>query len=334
MTSNHQPSPVSVLIATRGLASTIRNAVESVLKCNPLEVIVITMKPLTEASLPNDGRIRVILKPDAKLSEQRNFGVRASSGSIVAFTDDDCTVKADWMSSAMDQFANEKVGVVGGPGLTHPSDPPLARCSGAVLASLLGTYTSSSRYTVRPRRAREADERNLSTCNLFFRRSALAAVGLFSPDQVPCDESELIQRIKAAGLAVLYEPRCVVYHHRRPLFRPFLKQIKWYAFGRAVFTLRYPKEFRAIIAAPSLLVVATLLTPILYFQSPLAFRFLLAGFGVYLAIALLCAVRSTVASRLSLRYVGAVWGGIVAMHYCYGLCFLLNLGKMFRVFHR
>jgi GT2 family glycosyltransferase len=325
-----QAASVSILLPTQGRAATLGDAVESILKCNPLEVIVIAMQQISAASLPTDNRVKIIVKSGVKLSEARNIGIQVSSGSIIGFTDDDCTVKNDWISSALDQFANEKVAVVGGPGLTHPSDPLLAKCSGAVLASRFGTYTSSSRYSVRSQKLRNADERNLSTCNLFFRRSALASVGLFETQQPACEENDLIQRIRAAGFTTVYAPLCIVNHHRRPLFRPFLKQIGFYAYGRAVFTFREPKEFRPIIAAPSLLVLTTLLLPILYVQSSPVFLFLAGGYILYLTLSALSAIESTISCHLNLRYSAIVWLGIVLMHYWYGASFLLSLGKILR----
>jgi len=287
-----------VIIPTRGNTATIHEAVASVLKCEILEVLVISKTEIQIGSLAREGSVKVIVAPDLNISQARNLGILRSAGDIVAFTDDDCTVKEDWLSSPLTHFEDERVAVVGEPGLTNPDDPDLAKCAGAV----------------------------------FFRRSTLEHVGFFESTQYPCEENELIERIRAAGYKVLYAPSCIVYHHRRPLFRPFLRQISFYAVGRAVFTVRNPRNFRPIVAAPSTLFLSTILFPILYTFSISSFILMGAIHILYLMFVSIGALVSTLTNRLRLRFAPIICIGIILMHYCYGISFIRGLFEAIRRF--
>ena len=269
--------------------------------------------------------MKLIVAPDAGLSEARNLGISESSGDIVAFTDDDCTVPYDWLLRALEVFRDSGVAVVGGPGVTHPGDNWRSKCSGAVLSTRLGTSTSAYRYSVISDHAKSAGEKQLSTCNLFFRKSVLDEVGYFHANLQPCEENELIERIRSVGRLVLYVPTCFVYHHRRPLFVPFLRQIWNYAKGRAVFVLRWPKFLRPVCLVPSIIVLLTLALPIVSIMS-LRLTVALAGLLTFYLLAMaFAAVTSTAKNRLKLRLSPLVFMGIVTMHFCYGFSFLVGL---------
>lgn len=217
--------------------------------------------------------------------------------------------------------------VVGGPGITHPTDTPLCKCAGAALESIAGTYSSSSRYSPRHGGIREVGEQNLSTCNIFLRRSTLQAVGYFDRTIYPCEENELIWRIKARGYRVLYAPNCVVFHHRRPIFRQFLSQISSYAKGRATLTRKYPRSLRLTTVASSMLLLLILALPFTYFTTKTLFYTLATVMVAYLTITFLASLQSTRTDRLNLRYQPLVWFTILLMHLCYGATFLVALGK-------
>ncbi len=316
---------VSAVIVTTGLTPFLWDAVNSVLKCDPFEVIVVSRAEVDDP--PNLRNVKIKVAPGLNISAARNLAISLSRGEILAFTDDDCTVDEDWLTRGTAYFQDERIAMVGGPGVTHPDDPVMSKCAGAVLASRVGTLSSSYRYFAGSAKVFEAKEVNVSACNLFLRRAVLQAIGYFDEVVQPCEENELIERIRSSGGKCLYSSECVVYHHRRPLLRPFLKQISFYAYGRALFVVRQPKRFRFVNAAPSVLVITTLLSPFLWVALPSIIPFLLAGSVAYLTVSLLGAAMSALKSGLPRRHVATVWLGIMAMHYCYGAAFLLGLGK-------
>ena len=314
---------VSVVIPTTGNNKTISEAIMSVLRNQVLEVIVVS-KTEIEILPVRESNVRIVVAPDLNISQARNLGIEMSTAEIVAFTDDDCTVPDNWVSSALTHFKDETIAVVGGPGLTDPNDSDLAKCAGAVLASPFATFSSSARYS-KSHHIHRASERNLSTCNLFFRQSTLKQVGLFSSEQYPCEENDLIERIQRSGYKVVYSPSCVVFHHRRPLFRPFLKQISFYGDGRALFIVRRPHTFQPVFVNPSFIFLLTITAPILYVFYLQGFLLAATIHILYFMLMLTGALRSAVANMLRYRFVLIIFAGIILMHYCYGISFIKGL---------
>jgi len=316
---------VSVIIPTRGYSANLRAAILSLTLTDVSEVIVVSKAEFDLSLFCSDKRVKVLVAPNAGLSEARNLGISNSSSDIVAFTDDDCTVPQDWPQRALQFFKGPKVAVVGGPGVTDPSDNWRSKCAGAVLTTRLGTSTSVYRYSAISAPPKATGEKHLSTCNLFFRKSVLEEVGYFQTFLEACEENELIERIRSTGHLVLYDPACLVFHHRRPLFQPFLKQISIYAKGRAVYTLSWPRRLRPVCLAPSVLVFLTVMTPVISIFSLRFGSALAAILALHLLIIALAAVASTAKNHLKMRYAPLVFVGIVAMHYCYGVSFLVGL---------
>ncbi len=291
------------------------------------EIVVVSNMAITNSSILCDSRVRVLVAPNLSISEARNLGITSTTGEVIAFTDDDCVVGDDWVSSVMPLFEDPKVAIVGGPGITPPTDAPLCKCAGAALESIMGTYSSSSRYSARYGEIREVGEQNLSTCNIFLRRSTLETVGYFDRTIYPCEENELIWRIKARGYRVLYAPNCLVFHHRRRIIRPFLAQISSYAKGRAVLTRKYPKSLRLTTVAPSMLFILMLALPFAYFTTKTVFYTLATMTVAYLTVTFVASLQSSRSSRLNLRFQPLAWLAIILMHLCYGATLLFALGK-------
>lgn len=291
------------------------------------EIVVVSNIPITNSSILRDSRVRVLVAPNLSISEARNLGIISTTEAIIAFTDDDCVVSEDWVSTVMPLFEDPNVAVVGGPGITHSADAPMCKCAGAALESIVGTYSSSSRYSSKYGEIREAGEQNLSTCNIFLRRSTLQTVGYFDRTIYPCEENELIWRIKTRGFRVLYAPNCVVFHHRRPIIRQFLSQISSYAKGRAILTRQYPKTLRLTTVAPSMLVLLILALPFAYFTTKIVFYTLATIMVAYLTFTFVASIQSSIRSRLNLRFQPLVWLTIILMHLCYGATLLVALRK-------
>lgn len=324
---------VSVVIPTRGATEYLEAAIRSLTETRAQEIIIVSKTRINLETPKSNGRVIVLVRTGAGLSEARNIGVSKCSNEIVAFTDDDCTVARDWPQAALELFREPKVGVVGGPGITDPADGWRSKCSGAVLSSRIGTLTSAYRYRPVSDEAKIVGEKQLSTCNLLFRKSVLEKLGYFHTTLQTCEENELIERIRLAGYHVLYAPTCIVYHHRRPLFVPFLRQISRYGNGRAAFTLRFPEHLSLVSVAPSILVLATLSLPFLWmFQTRIAVL-LLEMLAVYIFAIAIAAPISTWKNRLKLRFAPVVFSGLAAMHYCYGCSFIIGLVKSARLLH-
>jgi hypothetical protein len=127
------------------------------------------------------------------------------------------------------------------------------------------------------------------------------------------------------GGDALYAPDVMVYHHRRLLFRPHLKQIAGYGLHRGYFSKKFPENSRRllyfipslfILGIPSVLLLGYLDESVRFlFLFPLVAYFLLIGIG-----ALMIGFR-----RRSPNLVGPVFLGAVATHVWYGAYFIKGL---------
>lgn len=110
--------PVDVVICTRNREGSIATAVSSVLANTypafNLTVIDQSTSDATELALASirekDDRLHYFHTDEAGLSRAYNTGIRQTSASVLAFTDDDCVVPTDWVASIAAAFATEQDG--------------------------------------------------------------------------------------------------------------------------------------------------------------------------------------------------------------------------------
>ena len=149
-------------------------------------------------------------------SRARNEGIRASSASLIAFTDDDCRPQAGWPDALVSAFAGDPaIGFVTGRVVPDRDDGP-------VLSVLVDEEPRSFSY-----------EPNLGLlghgANFAVRREAITAVSGF--DEAlgiggglgVIDDHDAFWRMLRAGWSGRYTPDAVVVHHqwrsRGPYFR-------------------------------------------------------------------------------------------------------------------
>ena len=197
--------------------------------------------------LPDDGaelsasgfRLSTIATGKVRPAEKRNIGIREAKGEIVAFIDDDAYPEAHWLEYAVKYFGEREIGAVGGPGVTPPGDSFLARMGGRVYDNWL--VSGNYRYRYRAGGVRK-DVDDYPSCNLFVRKSILDSIGGYRTDFWPGEDTLLCKDIIDNWKRIVYDPWVVVYHHRRPLFMPHLRQLGRYAFHRGYFCKRFPSN--------------------------------------------------------------------------------------------
>jgi GT2 family glycosyltransferase len=270
----------------------------------------------------SESRVRVLPTGPVKPSDKRNIGVNAAKGEVVAFIDGDAYPGRDWLKNSIKYFDDPKVAAVGGPGLTPETDSTMQKASGEILSSFLGAGPLSFRHSAKL--ARKCDD--LPTVNLIVRRSTFQEMGGFNSAYWPGEDTKFCRDlVYGLGKEALYAPDVVVYHHRRVLFRPHLKQIGGYGLHRGYFSKKFPENSRRllyfipslfILALPSILLLGYLDESVrLLSLFPLLVYFLLVGIG-----AVIIGFR-----RRNSNLVGPVFLGAVATHLWYGAYFLKGL---------
>ena len=259
-------------------------------------------------------KIRWIPTGKVRPAEKRNIGIREAKGEIVAFIDDDAYPDSRWLEQATKYFGEDSVGGVGGPGVTPPGDRWLARIGGRVYDNVLVSGNYRYRYKAGGVRM---DVEDYPSCNLLVRRDILVGIGGYRTDFWPGEDTLLCKDIIDGWKRIIYDPWVIVFHHRRALFAPHLRQLGRYGFHRGYFCKRFPSNsLRFSYFVPSLFVI--------YLVAWLA----LAPFGgraAFVASIPLAAYLAMVAgSTFSLRPHAwiATALGVVASHICYGVQFL------------
>jgi glycosyltransferase involved in cell wall biosynthesis len=267
--------------------------------------------------LPGDPRIRFISTGKVRPAEKRNMGISSAKGEIVAFIDDDAYPEAHWLEYALKYFSEPGIGAVGGPGVTPPGDTWLSRLGGRVYDNILVSGNYRYRYKAGGVR-RDVDD--YPSCNLFVRKAVLDATGGYRTDFWPGEDTLLCKDIIDSGKRIVYDPWVIVYHHRRALFAPHLRQLGRYAFHRGYFCRKYPSNsLHLSYFIPSAFVLYAVLLPVLQaFPRPICL-IASAPMMLYAALVLL----STFALNPVAWIVTAA--GVVSTHFVYGVRFVQGL---------
>jgi GT2 family glycosyltransferase len=243
---------VSVVIATYDRPDDLRRCLRALgaqRTEHACEVIVVDNHPASGITAPAVAEFpfaRYVAEPRAGLSYARNSGIRASTGAIVACTDDDALPNPDWLERLVAPFARPDVMVVTGNVL------PLELETDA--QHLFERYGGLGRgFRVREygpewfrgfRRAVRTWDLG-ATANAAIRASAFhnPAIGLFdealgagTPAPVG-EDTYLFYRVLAAGFRVVYEPAAVVWHRHRREMSELRAQIFGYSAGHVAYNL-------------------------------------------------------------------------------------------------
>ncbi len=321
------PPRVSVVIACPGDSALLRECIEGLSKQTGAELEVLIL-PDVPTNIEWPPFVREYPTGKVRPSEKRNLGIRQSTGSVVAFLDDDAVPLPGWLSHAIAYFSDPDIGGVGGPAVTPAGESYLATLSGLVYQNPLVSGRFRRRYT--PTRVCEEDD--LPSCNLFVRRDLLLQLGLFDTAFWPGEDTLLCRAItRDAGKRILYDPAVLVAHHRRPLFGPHLRQVGRYARHRGFFARRFPENSRRIAYfLPSLFVLGALGTALLallrlFLSEPSTVARLCRGLDrIGIAVLICYAVATFLASVRPLHPLSwlLVWLGVMATHVQYGIRFL------------
>ncbi len=294
------------------------------------EVIVLpdAAEELTESSLCQiaaTGRIRILPTGKVRPAEKRNRGIREAKGEVVAFIDDDAYPDAHWLEYAVKYFSERDIGAVGGPGVTPPGDKRLAALGGRVYDTIL--VSGNYRYRYHAGGVRK-DVDDYPSCNLFVRKDLLDKIGGYRTDFWPGEDTLLCKDIVDNWKRIIYDPWVIVYHHRRPLFLPHLRQLGRYAFHRGYFVKRFPSNsLRLSYFIPSAFVLYLLaylpVSCVTIAPDARLLGFLQDGFLLLLPFYLLLVMVTTFSFKpLSWVLTAA---GVVASHLVYGVRFVQGL---------
>ncbi len=261
--------------------------------------------------------MRIISTGPVSPAQKRDIASNYAKGDVLAFLDDDAYPARDWLKQAVRHFADDSIAAVGGPGVTPKEDNLRQQASGRVYSSILVSGRFAYRYI--PKKRLEVDD--FPSCNFLIRKDVFQELGGFGVNFWPGEDTKLCLEItKKLGKKIIYEPLALVFHHRRPLFTPHIKQVVSYALHRGYFAKKYPQtSLKFVYFLPSIFLIGLLAGGIisLFFGSIRVIY--LSGLFLYVMSVFLFSL-----SKKS-RLIPFIFFGIIATHLSYGIYFLKGL---------
>lgn len=279
------------------------------------EIIVLPDVPLN-APVPD---VRVIVTGEVSPAHKRDWGAKEASSDLLVFLDDDAYPAPGWIEAALRHFSDSSVGAVGGPGVTPPEDDLYQQAGGAVYASVFGGGGTRFRYVA----MNERDVDDFPTCNLFVRKQDFFDVGGFDTTFWPGEDTKLcLDLVYQLKKRIVYDPKVLVFHHRRPLFLSHLRQVGRYGKHRGYFVKRFPQtSFRLSYFVPSVWLVGVFLGSFSIWVSPLLGLMYGAGILFYMACIWLGCLEAS--KKMSVALLAGL--GTMATHVVYGWNFMVGL---------
>lgn len=247
-------------------------------------------------------------------AEKRDFALKKAKGTICAFIDDDAYPEKHWLKNAVSLFNNHDIAAVGGPGITPKEDGYREQITGLVYES----YFCSGLAQYRFRKMRQRYVSDYPAYNLLVKKSILLDVGGYGNHFYGGEDTFLCLKIVKAGYKILYSPKVLVYHHRRPLLLPYLRQIANIGKHRGYFAKKYPETSRSLwYMLPSILGACFLGGIFLGILSGHWYFVLL-----YILLGFVPAFISINSKNLVVKAIGG--GSILLTHIVYGFEFILG----------
>jgi len=187
------------------------------------------------AEIAAEYDVRLLTTKNQGLSAARNEGMKAATGEIVAYLDDDAWPDPHWLMYLGTAFMKSKHAAIGGPNIPPADDSPTAYC----VAHAPGG----------PTHVLLTDEvaEHIPGCNLAIRKPALESIEGFDPQfRVAGDDVDVCWRLQDKGWTLGFSPGAVVWHRRRASIRTYWRQQVQYGKAEALLESKWPEKYNAM----------------------------------------------------------------------------------------
>jgi glycosyltransferase involved in cell wall biosynthesis len=238
---------VSLIVSTRNRATQLGRCLDAITQLRSTvqwELIVVdnassddTAEVVRKFSDLRSVHVHYVHQPLPGLSNARNAGFQRSRGSVVAFTDDDCYVREDYLERIVEAFRDRDLGYVTGRILLHdPSDFPAT-----INESLVPQEIPARSYIYAGM---------VKGANMAFRRQVLVEIGGFDPifgsgAFFAADDCDAAARASLRGWRGRYDPDIVVSHHHGRKAADVGDLFRAYDIGRGAYHMKLLVQERA-----------------------------------------------------------------------------------------
>ncbi|MCB1125021.1 MAG: glycosyltransferase [Verrucomicrobiae bacterium] len=226
---------VSVVVCCYNAAATLDECLRSLGRlAYPRHEVIVVDDGSTDAThqIAAKHEVRCLRTPNGGLSRARNLGIEAARGEIVAFIDSDAHADPDWLYYLVCALEEHGAQAVGGPNLSPAGDGFMAQCVDQAPGNPTAVLVDDERAE------------HIPGCNMAFRKEAFTIAGAFDAQhRAAGDDVDLCWRLLVAGQRIVYHASALVWHHRRPTMRGYLKQQEGYGYAEAHLQQRYPGRF-------------------------------------------------------------------------------------------
>lgn len=244
---------VTIVVATCDRPDDLRNCLSCLVAqqtAHSLEIIVVDNNPaseLTPSVVAEFPQAKLIQETRRGLSYARNAGIIASSGTIIATTDDDVTMPVDWIETLIQSFGRKDVMVVTG----NVLPVELETSSQSFFETYGGLGRGFNRLEVNGDWFEAHPYRTVPTWNLGATANAAFRASIFKDERIGlidetlgagtptgCSEDTYIfYKVLKLGYTIIYEADAFVWHRHRSTLEAFRKQIYNYSKGHVAYHL-------------------------------------------------------------------------------------------------
>lgn len=229
---------ISVVVCTHNGADTIRDCLGGLAEVDypNFEVIVVDDGSSdATSSIVSEYDVQLISTSNRGLSAARNVGMRAATGEIVAYLDDDARPDSHWLLYLARTFQSTSHAAVGGPNLSPSGDGFIAQAVDHAPGNPVHILIEDD------------IAEHVPGCNMAVRKACLEAIGGFDPQFcVAGDDVDMCWRLQQRGWTIGFSPAAVVWHHRRNSIRSFWRQQIGYGRAEALLERKWPDKYNGI----------------------------------------------------------------------------------------
>jgi len=232
----------SIIIPTYERPAQLSKCLESITNLdylkNKFEVIVVddgSINPPEKLinSYIDRLNIRLFTQKNAGPAGARNTGAKKANGKFLAFTDDDCELKSNWLNAFENEFKRDSEVFLGGYTINSLSDNPYSAASQELINYLYSYYNS---------------DRNNATLfasnNIAVRADLFKNLGGFDVTilRATAEDREICDRCIYNGHKMTYTTQAIIFHSHDLSLTKFWRQ--HFNYGRGAYYFRKARAVR------------------------------------------------------------------------------------------